>query len=149
MKLSGEVIVEASADRVWEILGHRFADIGEWATAIDDSRPAVGQAEALPGRVCQTGMRAFPAVTERIVAYDESDRTLTYEATGLPAFVGEARNTWRVSPMGRLRARASFDGVLETRGLVGLLIALPLRIRMRRETSMVLADLKHYAEHGT
>jgi hypothetical protein len=28
---------------VWEILGHRFADIGRWATAIDDSRPAVGE----------------------------------------------------------------------------------------------------------
>ena len=94
-------------------------------------------------------MRAFPAVTERIVAYDESNRTLTYAATGLPDFVGEARNTWRVSPMGQLRARASFDGVLETRGVAGLLIALPLRIRMRRATSTVLGDLKHYAEHGT
>jgi hypothetical protein len=94
-------------------------------------------------------MRAFPAVTERIVAYDESNRTLTYEATGLPSFVGDARNTWRVSPLGPHRARASFAGVLETRGLAGLLIAWPLRIRMRRETRRVLGDLKHYAEHGT
>ena len=149
MKLSGEVIIEASADRVWEILGHRFAEIGEWATAIDGSGPAVGQTEALPGRVCQTGMRAFPAVTERIVDYDESNRTLTYEATGLPAFIGDARNTWRVTPMGQQRARARFDGVLETRGVAGRLIALPLRIRMRRETRAVLGDLKHYAEYGT
>jgi len=61
-------------------------------------------------------MRAFPAVTERIVAFDETDRTLTYEATGLPAFVGEARSTWRVTPLGQQRARARFDGVLATRG---------------------------------
>ena len=149
MKLSGEVTIEASADRVWEILGHQFANIGEWATPIDDSRPAVEPTEALPGRVCQTGMRAFPAVTERIVAIDESSRTLSYEATGLPDFLGEARNTWRVSPMGQQRARARFDGVLETRGVAGLLLALPLRLRMRRETRLVLDDLKHYAEHGT
>jgi hypothetical protein len=51
--------------------------------------------------------------------------------------------------MGQHRARARFDGVLETRGLAGLLIALPLRLRMRRETRTVLDDLKHYAEHGT
>jgi Polyketide cyclase / dehydrase and lipid transport len=149
MKLSGEVVIEASADRVWEILGHRFADIGQWATAIDDSGPAVVQTEALPGRVCHTGMRAFPAVTEHIVADDEPDRTLTYEATGLPAFIGEARNTWQVSPIGQDRARARFDGVLATRGLAGRAIALPLRIRMRRETRLALTDLKHYAEHGT
>ena len=149
MKLSGEVTIEASADRVWRILGHQFASIGEWATAIDGSRPAVEQTDALPGRVCQTGMRAFPSVTERIVAFDESKRTLTYEATGLPALLDEARNTWQVSPLGQRRARARFDGVLETRGVAGLLIALPLGLRMRRETRLVLYDLKHYAEHGT
>jgi Polyketide cyclase / dehydrase and lipid transport len=149
MKLSGEITIEASAERVWEILGHQFAEIGDWAAAIDDSRPAFESTDELPGRVCQTGMRAFPAVTERIVAYDDSNRTLTYEATDLPAFIGEARNTWRVTPMGQQRARGRFDGVLETRGLAGRLIALPLRIRMRRETRAVLDDLKHYAEHGT
>jgi hypothetical protein len=94
-------------------------------------------------------MRAFPAVTERIVAYDETNRTLTYQATGLPALLGAARNTWRVSSIGQRQARAGFDGVLETRGAAGLLIALPLRLRMRRETRTVLDDLKHYAEHGT
>jgi hypothetical protein len=30
----------------------------------------------------------------------------------------------------------------------GLLVALPLRLRMRRETGTVLDDLKHYAETG-
>jgi hypothetical protein len=39
--------------------------------------------------------------------------------------------------------------VLELRGPVGLLVALPMRLRMRRETRNVLDDLKHYAEHGT
>ena len=149
MKLSGQVTIEASADRVWEILGHQFATVGEWATAIDDSGPTDEPTDGLPGRVCQTGMRAFPAVTERIVNFDETNRTLTYEATGLPALVGKARNTWWVSPVGQQRARARFDGVLETRGLAGLVIALPLRLRMRHETRTVLDDLKHYAEHGT
>jgi Polyketide cyclase / dehydrase and lipid transport len=123
-----------------------FAEIGDWATAIDSSRPASEPTDELPGRVCQTGMRAFPTVTERIVAYDESNRTLSYEATDPPTLIGE--NTWRVTPMGPGRARARFDGVLKTRGLAGRLIALPLRMRMRRETQAVLGDLKHFAEHG-
>ena len=78
-------------------------------------------------------MQAFPTVIESVVAYDESNCTLTYEATGLPALLGAARNTWRVSPTGPHQARARFDGVLETRGVAGLLIALPLRLRMRRK----------------
>ena len=39
--------------------------------------------------------------------------------------------------------------MLETRGLVGLIIALPLRVRVLWETRRLLEDLKHYAEHGT
>lgn len=40
MKLSGEVTIHASADRVWAIVGHQFAQIGDWATSIAASRPA-------------------------------------------------------------------------------------------------------------
>jgi hypothetical protein len=39
VKVSSETIIDASADRVWEIVGHQFARIGEWATAIPASRP--------------------------------------------------------------------------------------------------------------
>ena len=152
MKLSGEVTIEAPADSVWEIVGHGFASIGDWATAVEDSHRAAGTpppGAPVAGRTCETGLRAIPTVTENIVAYDDGNRTLTYAATGLPRFIGEARNRWQISSAGPGRARARFDGVLETRGLSGLLAALPLRVRMRREARRVLADLKHYAEHGT
>jgi Polyketide cyclase / dehydrase and lipid transport len=146
MKLSGEVLIEASADAVWEIIGRRFADIGNWATAVEASYAEPG---ARAGRVCRTGLRAFPTVTERIIALDDSVRTLRYEATGLPRFVGEAHNRWQVTAAGPDRARARFDGVLRMRGPLGRLVALPIHLRMLRETRTVLDDLKYYAEHGT
>ena len=37
----------------------------------------------------------------------------------------------------------------KSRGLAGLLVALPLRLRMLRTTRTLLVDLKHYDEHGT
>jgi Polyketide cyclase / dehydrase and lipid transport len=144
MKLSGEVTIEASAERVWEIVGHGFASIGDWATAIEASHQDFAGA-----RICETGLPGVPRVAETVVAYDEAERTLTYVATDVPRFFREARNRWRVSPAGADRSHARFDGVLELRGVVGLLVALPLRLRMRRETRTVLDDLKHYAEHGT
>jgi hypothetical protein len=44
---------------------------------------------------------------------------LTYAASGLPRFIGEARNRWQVTSAGSGRTHARFDGVLETRGLPG------------------------------
>jgi hypothetical protein len=83
------------------------------------------------------------------VECDEANRALTYRATGLPRFVGDARNRWQVRPVDPQRSRARFDGVPETRGLAGLLVAVPLRLRMLLETRTLLGDLTHYAEHGT
>ena len=88
-------------------------------------------------------------MSERIVAYNDIERTLIYAATGLLRFVGEARNCWHVRAAGPNQAHARFDGVLETVGLAGRLAAVPLRLRMRWETRRLLEDLKHYAEHGT
>lgn len=152
MNLSGEITIEAPADSIWRILGHGFASIGDWATAIQASHGAAGTptpGAPVAGRTCETGLHAIPTVTENIVAYDDANRTLTYAATELPRFIGEARNRWQVTDAGPGRARARFDGVLKTRGLGGLLAALPLRVYLRRETMRVLDDLKHYAEHGT
>jgi len=152
VKLSNETIIEASADRVWEIVGHQFARIGEWATAIPASRPnlqAVGDGDApVAGRVCESGLPMFPHVEETMVSYDEAGRTLTYTGAGLPAFVREARNRWRVTPVNDHRARVRVDAIIEMRGIVGRLLALPLRFRLAREGPKILDDLTHYVEHG-
>lgn len=103
-KLRNEIVIKADAETVWEVVAHRFDRMGEWATAIEASAPLAGEptAEGAPvaGRVCQTGMRLVPEVTETIVVYDEVRRTLAYEAiAGLPGFVRQARNRWQVTPL--------------------------------------------------
>ncbi len=87
-------------------------------------------------------------VQETIVSYDEAARTLTYVGAGLPGFVEEARNRWQVIPVDDHRARVCVDATLELRGIIGPLLALPLRLRLAREGTKVLDDLKHYAEEG-
>jgi Polyketide cyclase / dehydrase and lipid transport len=116
------IIVDASADAVWEVIGHRFDRIGEWATAVPASTAAarsVSPVDAAPvtGRVCDTGIRLMPRVTETIVAFDDTARTLTYRADDLPAFVAMATNTWTVTQIdqGR-RPSASARTCWPTRG---------------------------------
>jgi hypothetical protein len=99
------------------------------------------------GRVCETGLRIAPRVTETIVAYDDVARTLTYEGDGLPAFVTRARNRWRVPAIAPDRCVLSLDATVELRGAARTM-APALRVQFRREGRRVARDLKHYVERG-
>jgi Polyketide cyclase / dehydrase and lipid transport len=149
--LSSETIIEASADRVWEVVGHQFARIGEWATAIPASRATsdCGNTSApVAGRVCETGVSMLPEVTETILSYDEDTKTLSYVGAGLPAFITAARNRWEVTAVGDHHARVRLDATVETRGILGRLLAVPFRVWARRSGARMLHDLKHYVEKG-
>jgi ribosome-associated toxin RatA of RatAB toxin-antitoxin module len=157
--LTSTITIDASADQVWDIIAHQFGRIGEWATAIPESTTITAPATVtrnhvlveapVAGRVCDTGMRAVPRVTETIVAYDEDARTLAYQATaGMPAFVTLARNTWRVKPLSDAQAQVSYAGELEVRGVLGALAKRLLLARAARDGQYLLDDLKHYAERG-
>lgn len=136
-RLTNTIVVDVPAQRVWEEIAHRFDRIGDWATAIPAStaHPIAGSAIGAPvaARICQTGIRMVPTATEKIVAYDEAARTLTYEAiAGIPAFVTLARNRWQVTPLGEDRAEVTFDARLEVRGLLGRLARWWLLARVGR-----------------
>ena len=106
--LSRHLIVDAPADAVWEVIGHQFGRIGAWATAIPRSAPIPAPTTSaaptraaqsatsdapVAGRVCHTGLRLVPQITERLVAYDDANRTLTYQAEQRPRFLKTARTT--------------------------------------------------------
>lgn len=151
--LTSTIIVTAPADAVWEIVAHQFDRIGDWATAIPSSTatttpPMAGA--AVPGRICRTGLRQAPEVTETVVAYDDTDRTLTYEATaGLPAFIATARNHWRITALDSHRTQVTFTAQVTVRGVLGRLAWWMLLLQVRYTGRHLLTDLKHYVETGT
>jgi carbon monoxide dehydrogenase subunit G len=99
--------------------------------------------------VCTTGLRMVPEVTETLVAYDEANRSLTYEASGMPAFVTTARNTWTVTPLGEHRSRVTVDAQFDTRGLLGALARRLLLLQVGRTSRHLADDLRYYVEHDT
>jgi hypothetical protein len=152
--LTNQIIIQAPAEAVWEVVAAQFDRIGEWATAIPSSTSAPAAPAAIdapvPGRVCRTGIGLVPEVTETIVEYDGAGRTLTYQATGgVPGFVTLARNRWRVTALGPTRSRAEFRAELEVRGLLGRLARWWLLARVGRDSRHLLDDLRHYVEQGT
>jgi Polyketide cyclase / dehydrase and lipid transport len=169
-ELSVDLIIAAPAGRVWDVIGRRFDRIGEWATAIPASIPVAGSpahrptstdgsgASLLPvavtvdapvgGRVCRTGIRLVPEVTEILTAYDDATRSLTYLASGMPAFVTLARNTWTVIPIDPGRCMVTVRARFDTRGIVGLLGRWAILAQTRRTSRYLADDLRHYVETG-
>ena len=159
--LSRHLTVEAPADAVWDLVGRHFDRIGDWATAIPGSTaageglapprspagPVAGDAP-VPGRVCQTGIRLVPEVTETIVAYDAAAGTLTYQATGLPRFITIARNTWTVTPLDDRHTRLTLQAEFDTRGLFGVLARWAILLQVAWTGRHLARDLTYYIRHG-
>lgn len=165
-EITAQLRIDAPAERVWEVIGPGFARIGEWASVIPASAPVAVPAAApgagLPGagqpaatappvagRVCTTGSRVLPQVTELLVAYDPARHTLTYQASDMPTFVTLARNTWTVLPDGEHACLVTLNARFEARGVPGLLARWVVAIQSRRNARLLQADLRHYLRHGT
>lgn len=145
MHIERHIDIAAPADRVWEVLGRGFTHVGLWASAIPSSI-------ATPdgdGRVCSVaGAPGIDTVEERLTAYDDPTRTLTYVAdSGMPGAIGAASNTWRVEPLGAGSSRVTTAAAIEVVGparFAGPLLRLAFGALGRR----TLGDLKHYVERG-
>jgi hypothetical protein len=153
MQITKQAIINAPAEDVWRVVAHEFDRIGLWASAVPASHEATAAAAPtgcpVGARTCQTTMRMFPEVEERIIAYDEAGRTLTYEPVrGLPGFVANARTTWQVAAIDDRCSQVSFTATVTTRGIARPLMALAMRVQMRRAGMHALDDLCHYVEHG-
>lgn len=92
MIIATHIDVAAPAGQVWAIVGPGFADVAAWASVIAHSEPT----PTGDGRRCSvSGMRGVDEVVERLTAYDDGARTMSYVAdTGLPGYVQHATNTW-------------------------------------------------------
>jgi hypothetical protein len=162
-EITAQLRIDAPAGRVWEVIGPGFARIGEWASVIPASAhvpvpattpapaaglPTAAAAPPVTGRVCTTGSRLLPQVTELLIAYDPARRTLTYQASGMPSFVTLARNTWTVIPAGESASLVSLTAQFQTRGVMGLVARWVVAIQSRRNARLLQADLRHYLSHG-
>jgi hypothetical protein len=165
-QITSHLSIDAPAERVWQIIGPGFARIGDWATSVPASVPlpatapaAIAPAATTPaaaaasapvtGRTCHTGVGRMPTVNETLTSYDDSSRTLSYEATGMPGFITTASSTWVVTPTGEDSSRVTVTGIFRTRGPLGLLACWAIILQARLTARHLQADLRHYVKFGT
>lgn len=88
-------------------------------------------------------------VTETVVAYDDPNRSLTYQAQGMPSFVTTARNTWIVTPLDNNRCIVTLDAQFDTRDIIGAPARWVTLIQLGRTSRHLGGDLRHFVEEGT
>ena len=145
-KLTRQVLIKASKERVWEILAD-FGTVSNWAPTISESHITTEATRGVGAeRACEHAKMGH--IEERIVAWDEGS-SLSYDViSGLPFPMKSLNNVWSVSD--------ADDGAVVTLtmdfrmglGPLGALPALMARPMMRKEMGVSLAGLKHHVETG-
>jgi hypothetical protein len=150
MEMRAELVINAPAEDAWAVVGERFGEIGEWASAIIESvmdgPPAVGRV-----RTCQVagfGPIKAGVITERLIQFDPEAKSLAYQAAaGMPWFVAGAVSRWSVhagpGSACSVRIHASLALRLAARPLSPV-----LRWRLRAGGRRTLAELKRRVEAG-
>ncbi|MEM7772188.1 MAG: SRPBCC family protein [Cyanobacteria bacterium P01_E01_bin.6] len=151
MQIKKQFTVNASADRLWEIMGTQFADVSHWASDIYTSRGRNGgippQGAPCSGRVCETTMGTFK---EQILKYDEQKKKISYDAKGdkMPFFVKQIVNTWTFTPLagGKCKVEMCMEGSLLP--VFNFLMGPMMRMQMGGVINQVVEELTYFAENG-
>lgn len=145
--------INAPADTVWAYLGPDFANIDRWASFVRTSialtphdAPA-GMVIAPTAPVAGRETRTKATLREFITAYSDEQRTLTFDAAGLPPIVRRGRNVQSVRDDGDGTSTLIFEIDFDFRGPFKVLGPI-MRRRMGESLGGVQEDLKTHAEQA-
>jgi Polyketide cyclase / dehydrase and lipid transport len=150
--LNNQMTISAPAQKVWRVLAHEFASIGQWVSAIPHSQavtdvPAPDGAE-VAGRVCATAVPGFAAVREQFTSYDEQAMRFAYQATeGRPFFIKRAENHLAVRSLGPETSIVESRAELDVSLFPGVFLAPLLKLLTGRVAAQFFEELKYYVEH--
>lgn len=144
--------VNASADRLWEILGDDFEKVSDWASGVDSSGANVEvpvlDGATIGGRVCEAP--GFGAIHETLTTFEPEQRSFAFVATAskIPSFVRNITNHTSVRPLGPDRAELQVRITADTDGLRGALVK-PLMVRkFGKGIDSLIEDVSVFAESG-
>lgn len=101
--------ISASADTVWKLIGG-FGSLPDWLSYIPASELSEG------GRVRSLANPDGDAIVERLVAFDDADRSYTYAILQAPFPVVNYRSTLRVRENGANASTVEWSGTFTPNG---------------------------------
>jgi len=152
-ELNQEIIVNVSADELWEMIGPGFIEVYKWSSNIDHAEGS-GTAEfdgaSCSDRHCDVNVKGFSSISETLTKYDAQNMSLAYEVfDGMPGFITQAKNDWTVVPIDDNHSKIVLVSTFGSKGLMGAMMNGMMKKKMTKTLYTVLNDAKVYAETGT
>ena len=148
MKFTKQVSVNASADKVWDVFGRGFADIGVWSTAVSHSvannnLPSVNNSP-VGGRLCET---SIGKISEEFTAYDDDKKTFSFKGVITSKMFNSVTNSAEVTSTDENTTVVKITPEIKLTFL-GTLMSPLIRMQLSKLTDQILDDLKYYVENG-
>ncbi|HGO6088851.1 SRPBCC family protein [Burkholderia cepacia] len=106
---NASIELPAAAGTIWQLIGG-FGSLPDWLSYIPDSELREG------GRVRRLANPAGEAIVERLVAFDEAQRSYTYAILEAPFPVVNYRSTLRVRENGPNASTVEWSGTFTPHG---------------------------------
>ncbi len=145
MQVKRELTINASADKLWQIIGEDYNNVGDWTSEVPSSKPNP-DLPAGEGRVCSTS--GFGDAKETITEYDERRRALSYvaEVEKMPFFVRQMGNSWRIEARDDNRSVVHMHLKGDLLPVFSQLMGPIMKRQLAKSADTILEELKYYAE---
>ena len=147
MEFKREIIINAPAEKVWEVLGTQFGRVCDWASGVNKSSASAHSAANTDytNRACDT---TSGKIKEVVNVFDPQRHELEYEVIeGFPFFVKTGKNNWKLTAVGS-KTKVNMNLQIVTQGFVGKIMRPMMKMQMNKIADNAVDDLKVYVETG-
>jgi hypothetical protein len=145
-------VINVSADKLWEIVGPGFGNVGLWSTTVDHadvSGTPEFEGATCSARACDLNAKGFTAINEKITAYNANNKSLSFDIVeGTPGFVTRAYSDWKIEAVTATTSRIKITTTMEMKRFMGSLMGGMIKKTLNENIPLIQSDLKAYAETG-
>lgn len=149
--ISQEIIIDASIEKSWEVLGPQFENAQLWASSIKHSEAL--NRESLNGSKCTIrgcAVAGLGEIKETLLSYSSENHSLSYIVKeGMPKMVKHASNHWQLIDLGNGKTKLKMTIEMKTGGVMGWMMKGMMKGKMKKLSAEVAEEFKYYVENGT
>ena len=147
MKFSKDITINAPAKKVWDILGHKFADVGQWSrlvshSVVNNNAQKVNNSP-VGGRLCET---SIGKISEEFTAYDEEGMTFSFKGVITSKVFSNVISTNAVTAIDENTSKVTVTPNVDLK-MIGILMYPLIKMNLGKLIKQGLIDLKYFAEN--
>jgi len=147
MKFSKDITINAPAKKVWDILGHKFADVGQWSSLVSQSTVNNDASKVnnspVGGRLCET---SIGKIFEDFTAYDEKGMTFSFKGVITSKIFSNVISTNAVTAIDENTSKVTVTPNVDLK-VLGILMYPLIKMNLGKLIKQGLMDLKYFAEN--